>query len=100
MTALAIVVAGPDPARARTALDLAAAAAALGRPVAILFDGPSVELLPALAEALATALDLGVEVTACTTGLALSETLLPQGVTPGGMVSFLQANPGANLTVV
>ena len=100
MTPLAIVVAGPDPARARTALDLAAAAAALGRPVAMLFDGASVGLLPALAEALATALDLGVAVTACTTGLALSETQLPQGVIPGGMVSFLQANPGANLTVV
>lgn len=87
---LAIVVGeGADPA---TALRLAAAAAALGREVAMLFDGASVTALAAPDALLATALDLGVRVVACQTGLAdraIAASVLPAGVTTGGMVGFL-----------
>ena len=102
MTALAVIVAGPDPARGLTALNLAAAAAALGRPVAMLFDAPGVVLLsePQLTEALATARELGVEVTACTTGVSATATPLPDGIEPGGMLSFLQAAGSAQLVVI
>ncbi len=89
---LAIVVGeGANPA---TALRLAAAAAALGRDVAMLFDGASVRGLVAPDALLATALDLGVRVVACQTGLAdagLSAAALPPGVVTGGMVSFVAA---------
>ena len=95
---LAIVVAeGSDPA---TALRLAAAAAALGRDVAILFDGASVAALAAPDAALATALDLGVRMVACQTGLAeagLAAADLPPGVTTGGIVSFLAQAGDAQL---
>ena len=88
---LAIVVSGTGP-RLTTALTLATAAAALGRDVAMLFDGASVNALPAPDALLAAALDLGVRAVACQTGLAeagIAATDLPAAVTTGGMVSFL-----------
>ena len=91
LTALAIVVADAGP-RLATALTLAASAAALGRTVAILFDGASVAALAAPDPLLAAALDLRVAVTACQTGLAdagLTAADLPRGVVTGGMVGFL-----------
>ena len=100
MSALAVVVIGPDPARALSALGIASAAAALGRDVALLFDGPGVGTLEAVADALATALSLGVRVSACTTGLADHAVALPPGVEPGGIVAFLAANPAAQLLTV
>lgn len=100
MTALAIVVAGADPDRARTALTIAAAAAALGRDVAMLFDGASVATLPDLGEPLATALGLGVRITACATGLADRGIVPPDGLDSGGMVGFLSVNAAAHLLAV
>lgn len=95
---LAIVVGdGTNPA---TALRLAAAAAALGRDVAMLFDGASVSALVAPDALLATALDLGVRVVACQTGLAdagLTAADLPPGVVTGGMVGFVAAAADAQL---
>jgi len=88
---LAIVVSEDGP-RLATALTLAAAAAALGRAVTMLFDGASVAALARADPLLATALDLGVEITACQTGLAdagIHAADLPPGVTSGGMVAFL-----------
>ena len=88
---LAIVVSGTGP-RLATALTLAAAAAALGRPVAMLFDGASVAALVRPDALLAAALDLEVRITACQTGLAdagIAANELPPGVTTGGMVGFL-----------
>ena len=97
VTPLAIIVGAPGP-RAATALTLAAAAAALGRPVAMLFDGAGVA---ALAEpGLATALELGVRVIACQTGMAeagISAAGLPHGVETGGMVGFLAQTGDAQL---
>ena len=100
MTPLAVIVVGPDPARAASALGIASAAAALGRKVALLFDGASVGALESVAEALATALSLEVRVSACTTGIADHAATLPAGVEPGGMVAFLAANPAAQLLTV
>ncbi len=89
--ALAIIVSAAGP-RLTTALTLAASAAALGRRVAILFDGSSVAALTVADPLLGTAIDLGVAVTACQTGLAdagLTAGALPAGVVTGGMVGFL-----------
>lgn len=93
---LAIIVSALD--RLPVALSVAAAAAALGRDVAMLFDGASVTALFDADAALTTALDLGVRVTACQTGLAeagLAASLLPDGVEAGGMVGFLRTHADA-----
>lgn len=91
MSGLAIVVTAAD--RAAPALRVAAAAAALGRTVAVHCDGPSVAALAAPAGAeLAAALGLGVAVTACQSGLAeagLDAAALAPGVETGGLVGFL-----------
>ena len=100
MSPLAIVIVGTDPARALSALGIASAAAALGREVALLFDGASVGTLDTVADALATALALGVRVNACATGIADHAVTIPTGVGPGGMVAFLAANPDAQLLAV
>ena len=99
MQPFAIIVSEAGP-RLTTALTLAAAAAALGRDVAILFDGPSVAALVHPGPLLAAALDLGVRVTACQTGLAdarIAVAALPAGVMTGGMVAFLAAATDAQL---
>ncbi len=102
MTGLAIIVVGPDPARARTALSLAACAATLGRAVSILFDGASVTALrdPALVDALGTARDMGVALTACASGLADTGMPLPPGFASGGMMGFLSLHRDAQLVTV
>ncbi len=102
VTRLAIIVAGDDRDRARTALSLATCAAALGRGAAMLFDGASVACLadPALADALATARDLGVALTACASGLADTGAALPPGIASGGMMGFLSDNRDAQLVTV
>jgi predicted peroxiredoxin len=100
MTALAIII--DDPARAGAALRVAAAAAVLGRPVALLFDGRAVALLAASAPhaLLRDALTLGVRVTACQTGMAdcgLDASGLVAGATPGGMIGFMSDAGDAQL---
>lgn len=90
---LAIVVSEDGP-RLAAALTLAAAAAALGRTVTMLFDGASVAALVPSDPLLAAALDLGVQVTACQTGLCDAGMVardLPDGVDTGGMIGFLAA---------
>lgn len=101
MQRLAILVSAPGP-RLATALTLAAAAAALGREVTMLFDGVSVVALKQPDPLLAAALDLGVGVTACQTGLAdagMTPADLPTGVATGGMVGFLAAAADAQLLI-
>lgn len=100
MTGIAVVIIGPDAMRARSALGMAAAAAALGRKAAVLFDGGSVAALAWLAEPLATALEMGVVVSACATGLADHGIALPEGIEVGGMLAFLSANRTAQLVAV
>lgn len=102
VTPLAIVVAEAGP-RLATALTLAAAAAALGREVTMLFDGASVAaLVPPADPLLAAAQELGVAVTACQTGLAAAGLALGDlvaGVEAGGMVGFLQRAGAAQLVL-
>ncbi len=91
MSPLAIIVTERG-ARLTTALTLAASAAALGRTVSLLFDGNSVAAFATSDPLLTVAIDLGIAVTACQTGLAdagLSAADLPAGVVTGGMVGFL-----------
>ena len=101
VTPLAIIVSEAGP-RLATALTLAASAAALGREVTMLFDGASVAVLTGGDPLLATALDLGVRVVACQTGLAdagIAATALPAGVVAGGMVSFLSEVGAAQIVL-
>lgn len=102
LTGLAIVVAEPGP-RLTTALTLAAAAAALGREVTMLFDGASVAALRPPADPLiAAAQDLGVRIMACQSGLAAAGLAigdLVDGVEAGGMVGFLQRAGAAQLAL-
>lgn len=87
MRGLTIVVPGPDPARFRSALGMAAAHAALGGRTRLFLDAAAVPLLappqgedeagngnglPGRAELIETALTLGVHLIACQTGLALA----------------------------
>ena len=108
MSGLTIIIATADPGRFRAAMTLATAQAALGgrvrvycheRAVALLRVAPDSEA-PALAAAglpdrpalIAMAIDGGVALIACQTGLALERLGiedLPAGVEAGGMVGLL-----------
>jgi len=108
--ALRIVVITADAERLRGALVLATAQAALGGEASLFLQLDAVALLasplaapedaahqaaglPTLAELLAEALDMGVALIACQSGLALSglsADALPAGVEIGGPLSFLQ----------
>ncbi len=100
MSNLAVIVVGGDAGRARSALGIAAAAAALGRTSAVLFDGPSVGCLGDVADALSTALEMGVAVTACATGIADCGQPVPAGVETGGMIAFLSLHRDAQVLAV
>ena len=111
MRGLRIIVATPDAERLRGALALAAAHAAMGGGATIFLQLDAVALLrrpvqgpcdeahraaglPSLAMLIDEALELGVEMVACQSGLALSgmgEADLPAGAHAGGPMSFLQA---------
>ncbi|WP_311269268.1 DsrE family protein [Sphingobium sp. WCS2017Hpa-17] len=110
MRGLTIVVTTADAERLRGALVLAAAQAALGGAAAIFLQLDAVALLkaplaaprdtdhraaglPDLAILLADSLALGVAISACQSGLALSgmsAAELPDGVSVGGPIGFLQ----------
>ena len=97
---LALIVVEANPVRAQAALAIAAAAAALGREVTLLFDGPSAALLDDLGEALTTAQELGVQITACATGLSDLGRPPPPGIATGGLVAFLAASGDAQPVIV
>lgn len=86
--------------QADAAIELAAATAALGRPVAILLRGSALETAP---ETLTMLLELGCTITACQTAMAatgVAADALPAGVEPGGMVSFLAGGADWQLLLV
>jgi predicted peroxiredoxin len=85
---LTIVVATADPARWRAALTLASAQAALGGRTRIYCHDAAVTLLLP-SELLDTAIELGVIVIACQTGLAMHDRPLPGFAVAGGLVSLL-----------
>ena len=106
---LAVIFGEASHARLHAGLTLACSAAALGRAVRLFFHGEAVAALsparhwagdatyaaagvPTVAELIAAALDLGVPVMACQSGLhlcGLSAAMLADGIEPGGMVAFL-----------
>ncbi len=105
MRGLTILVAGSDPTRFHAALSLAAAQAALGararlhlqgKAVALLRlparDDPTAAGLPSLIELRTEAVALGVELTACQSGLALADVGfadLPEGIQASGLIELL-----------
>lgn len=106
---LTIIVAGDEAERFRAGLEVAAAAAAVGRPVRMFLQGGAVRLLarpmassgdagqrlvgqPRLAELFDEARAIGVALIACQSGLALCSLgadALGEGVAIGGLVSLL-----------
>lgn len=108
MTGLTILLVATDTARARAALTLASAAAALGgrirlhaheRAVAMLLPGTDADdaMLTAAGQPprkalIAMAIEAGVAITACQTGLAVADIAidaLAPGVEAGGLVGLL-----------
>lgn len=86
MTGLLLVLTAAGGERFEAAVELAATAAALGRPVAVLLKGE------ALTADLGLLLDLGAELVACQTSMAshgVAAGALAEGVVAGGMVSVL-----------
>ena len=111
MRGLTIIVADCSSERFRTALSIAAAQVALGGPAHIFCQGEAVALLrppiqgieddahidaglPTLAALFEEAIDLGVTITACQSGLLLANTdaaTLDRRIAFGGLVSVMQA---------
>jgi predicted peroxiredoxin len=113
MQGLSIIVATADAERFLSALELAAANAALERPTrlflqaqavrALMFNAVGVEERPSADEMLGEALALGVHVSACQTGLAyagLEASQLPMGIETEGLVSFLASRGEDQLLIV
>lgn len=90
---LTIIISGADADRLRSALGVAAAEAALGGRVRIFFDAASVPLLRVLPSPieplLETAIDLGVKISVCQTGLAEQGIDLDPRFEAGGLVGLM-----------
>jgi intracellular sulfur oxidation DsrE/DsrF family protein len=94
MPGLLLIVSEASGERFAAAVELAGAAAALGRPVAVLLRGPAVRALghKPVAQAFDTLFELGADVSLCQTAMAahgLTAADLPPGITTHGMISFL-----------
>lgn len=118
--ALNIVVVEEGHARVHGALSLAVAAAALGRPVSLFFQGPAVRALakdqvwpedsafqshgaPTVQELLLQCEDMAVPLSACETGLhvtGLGASGLRPGIETEGMISFLARQADADLLTI
>lgn len=119
VTGLSVIVVTDDAARFHAALSIAAASAALGERARVYLHGDAVALatgpdgpddaryaaggLSTLCQMLAEALALGVRLTVCQSGLALSgmdATTLDPRIESGGLVSFLGSLGEDRLTTV
>lgn len=92
MRGLTLIAATGDPERFRAALTIAAAHAALGGRTRLYCHEGAVALLVRGEPLVATALEIGVHVIACQTGLSvagLAQPDLPEGVETGGLVGLL-----------
>jgi predicted peroxiredoxin len=92
MRGLTLIAATGDPERFRAALTIASAHAALGGRTRLYLHEGAVALLVNPDPLVATALETGVAIIACQTGLAgagLAHSDLPAGVEAGGMVGLL-----------
>lgn len=94
MTGLLLILTEGPGERLAAAVEVAAAAAALGRPVAVLLRASAVTALgdARVAKALDLLFELGVDIGLCQTALAdtgLTAAALPPGVEVHGLVGFL-----------
>lgn len=91
-------------ARVETAIELVAAAAALGRPVAALLRGQALLEVSALADGLSMLAELGADISFCQTsaaGLGLDASVdIPQGIVAGGPVSLLSGRSDWQIILV
>ncbi|MFN7176448.1 MAG: DsrE family protein [Thermaurantiacus sp.] len=97
MTGLALVLAEADGPRVEAALELAAAAAALGDPVGLFLSRDALRLLGGGAAPLTILLELGADVGVCQTSMAargIDAAGLPPGIEPLGLVGFLSERRG------
>jgi predicted peroxiredoxin len=115
VTPLAIILSGPDPARWRSALGVAAAQAALGGATRLFVDVLAVPMLapgrldadagaalPSLRALLDTLLELGGQVIVCQSGLAecgMDATTLDPRFGYGGIAGFLADAAEARLVI-
>jgi intracellular sulfur oxidation DsrE/DsrF family protein len=93
MSGLALVLAESQGPLAEAALELAAATAALGEPVALFLSRGSLGLLADGAGPLQMLRELGATVCVCQTSMAaqgLDAAALPDWVEPTGLVAFLK----------
>jgi predicted peroxiredoxin len=105
VTGLLVIVSEAHGERFAATVEVAAAAAALDRPVAMLLRGPAVKALgqPTIARAFDLLFEMGVEVGLCQTAMAahgMVATDLPPGVEAHGLVGFLAGRADWQLVVV
>lgn len=105
MPGLLLIVAQAEGERFAAAIELAAAAAALDRPVELLLRGPAVAALgqAPVARAFDLLFELGARVWLCQTAMAahgLRAADLPPGVEATGMVALLKGRPDWQLAIV
>lgn len=105
MSGLLLIVTEAPGERFAAGVELAAASAALDRPVAVLLRGPAVKALGCreVAQAFDLLVELGAEVGICQTAMAahgLSAADLPSGVEAHGMVGFLGGRAGWQVVVI
>ncbi|MBS3961017.1 MAG: DsrE family protein [Sandarakinorhabdus sp.] len=105
MSGLLVIVSDVQGERFAAAVELAAAAAALDRPVAMLLRGAAVHALdqPHVAKAFELLFELGAEVGICQTAMAaygLAAPDLPPGAKAHGMVAFLSGRANWQLAIV
>jgi predicted peroxiredoxin len=102
MSGLALLLAEGAGPRAEAALELAAATAALGDPVALFLSRDALHLLTDDGAPLAMLHELGVTICVCQTSMAASALdagALPERVEPMGLVAFLGPRRGWRLAV-
>jgi len=105
VSGLLVVVSEASSERFAATVELAAAAAALDRPVAVLLRGPAARALgqPEVARAFDLLFELGVEVGLCQTAMAAYGMVaadLPPGVEAHGLIAFLAGRADWQLVVV
>ncbi len=105
MPGLLMIVSEAEGERFAGAMELAAASAALDRPVAVLLRGAAVKALGRrnVATAFDLLFELGADVGICQTAMAahgLAAADLPPGIEAHGMVGFLSGRAGWQIVIV
>lgn len=105
MPGLLLIVTHAEGERFTAAIELAAAAAALGRPVELLLRGPAVNVFDQrdAAQGLDLLRELGARISVCQTAMAkqgLAAADLPPGVEASGIVALLTGRADWQLLIV